>query len=202
MPGDYETAARSAVYAAGSLSNIFFLNNTGYFDAASETMPFLHTWSLGVEEQFYLMWPAVLFALTRFSSKRAPLILTSAVIAICSFAWSVHLVGSNPKRAFYGADVRTWELAIGSLIALVPIGFWQQSKRLTTVAGILGMCLIVSPMFLLTKLSPFPGANALAPVIGATMILAPWSCDSPLTRMLSLPPMVLSPTRFICGTGR
>ena len=107
MPGDYDTMAHSAVYAVVSLSNIFFLNNTGYFDAISGTMPLLHTWSLAVEEQFYLVWPILLFIIAKLCrNNRVWMAAGCALIAVCGFAWSAYLVTSAPKLAFYGADAR------------------------------------------------------------------------------------------------
>src|SRR5262245_27984488 len=114
MPGDYSMTARSAVWAAMSASNIFFLKNTGYFNQAGEMQPLLHTWSLGVEEQFYFVWPMALLAVFVVTRGNRHLIAAACVMIILgSFAWSAHLVATNQPRAFYLAPSRVWELGVG-----------------------------------------------------------------------------------------
>jgi peptidoglycan/LPS O-acetylase OafA/YrhL len=191
FPGEYEGEATSALYAIASASNIYFLGNTGYFDTASNTMPLLHTWSLAVEEQFYIFWPLTLFLVAAAGRRRSILLALSIGIALASFAWNVHLVGIEPKRAFYQSDARAWELAIGAIIAIAPESVWPRSKRLANLSSLSGLALILYASFHLTEGSPFPGTNALFPVAGAAFIIIPWQSETWIARVLSLSPVVL-----------
>src|SRR3954453_7288099 len=121
MPGDYEATGRSALYAAGSLSNFYFFNHTGYFDVASDLMPLLHTWSLGVEEQFYLVWSALLvFIVAIVGTSRPRVGFAVAVLCFTSLAWCLYQTLNDPKAAFYLPQTRAWELGVGALLAIVP----------------------------------------------------------------------------------
>jgi peptidoglycan/LPS O-acetylase OafA/YrhL len=96
-PGDYDYLARSGLYAIAGISNFFFLTHTGYFDAAAETMPLLHTWSLGVEEQFYVIWPTLLLALLKLSEKRkCPALASILVLTASSLAIYLLTLQINP----------------------------------------------------------------------------------------------------------
>src|SRR4051794_26669742 len=121
MPGDYDVTGRSALYAAASASNFYFLKHTGYFDVASEMMPLLHTWSLAIEEQFYLLWPITLVLLVRLVglNRRAIGLYVAAICAI-SLALCIHQTQINPKAAFYLPHTRIWELDVGVLLAIIP----------------------------------------------------------------------------------
>src|ERR1700733_15030155 len=84
-PGDYDYLARSGLYAIAGISNFFFLTHTGYFDAAAETMPLLHTWSLGVEEQFYVIWPTLLLVFLKLSKKgKCPALASILILVVAS----------------------------------------------------------------------------------------------------------------------
>ena len=120
-PGDYATFGRSALFALVGLSNVFFLYNTGYFDLPSQSMPLLHTWSLGVEEQFYVFWPALLLAGSKVvgrSSMGWRWLLTAIIAA--SFAAALFQLQYDPKAAFYLPHTRAWELALGGLLVFIP----------------------------------------------------------------------------------
>ncbi len=113
MPGDYEDLGHEAIWTISGASNIFFLKNTDYFDQAAELMPLLHTWSLSVEIQFYLVWPVVLwFVSAKFKSPRALLYFVASVLAV-SLCWSVVSVANDPKTAFFSLHTRAWELSAG-----------------------------------------------------------------------------------------
>ena len=169
-PGNYAAFGRSALSALVGVSNIFFLTNTGYFDAPSQTMPLLHTWSLGVEEQFYLVWPAVLIGVTRLFGRK-PAVWRAVLVAIIvvSFGAALIEVQGNPKLAFYAPHTRAWELALGGLLVFVPsIRGW-----VAELLPPLGIALIGAASFMLRATDPFPGLNALEPVIGAALVIYP-----------------------------
>src|SRR5258707_1558856 len=121
LPGDYRQMGRSALWALGAASNLFFLDNTGYFDAAATSMPLLHTWSLGVEEQFYLVWPLLLLVLFKLCrGRRGILGLCLLGVVAASFVLNVREIEATPKAAFFLLKTRAWELGLGGVLALCP----------------------------------------------------------------------------------
>ena len=185
IPDDYDDLAVQARYATFALSNFYFLFNTGYFDPAAEYQALLHTWSLAVEEQFYLVWPLALLALRRASHR--VLFTFTMIIILTSLTYSQWLAIEAPKSAFYGPLSRAWELGIGALLAMAP----RMDLRAAVGTGIraAGLLLIGYSFFGLNSESPFPGLNALFACLGTAMLILPLSQPTAICRGLSLPPM-------------
>ena len=121
FPGDYKELAQSGLYAALSLGNVFFYFSSGYFDIPSESKGLLHTWSLGVEEQFYLIWPLIMLGLLSVAKgRRTTMAWLMAGIVGAGFLVSVYGVLTNPKAAFYLLHARLWELAAGGFLVFAP----------------------------------------------------------------------------------
>jgi len=188
LPPDAETAGRTLLAAIASVTNIWFWTTTDYFAQPAESLPLLHTWSLSVEEQFYLVFPAlVLWAGGRSSRRLRPALV---VLFLVSLAISVPGSFLYPTASFYLLPARAWELLLGSLLALglVPALRSRLGRELATAGGLL---LIATSMLLLTPRTPFPGLAALPPCLGAALILhAGESGDSLGARLLSLRPLV------------
>ena len=183
-PDEYRVLGGSAIAAALSFANLFFYRNTGYFEGAADLMPLLHTWSLGVEEQFYLIWPALLMAAWwLFRRSRGSMAKIVTACTVIGFAVSVWAVGVNQKAAFYLLHARLWEFAAGGLIV-----FWRWPARLRQIPSLLGLILIAASAFTLTRPSPFPGVNALAPVIGGMLVIAA-APSSIANQLLAVAPM-------------
>jgi peptidoglycan/LPS O-acetylase OafA/YrhL len=188
VPHDLVALGQSVVATLLFVSNILFLNQVGYFADPAETKPLLHTWSLAVEEQFYIVFPLLLAGLRRFGRR----ITVWACFAIClvSFAAGVWLVQKNQAAAFYLAPTRFWELLIGSLLALGMFPL-PGSDRVRQSLGCLGLGLIAFSILTYSEGTLFPGVAALAPSIGAGLIIysgqngATW-----VSRLLSLRPLV------------
>jgi len=171
-PEDYLELARSALAAVSFVSNIYFYFNTGYFDAPAETMPLLHTWSLAVEEQFYLIWPAVIFALSGLAIHSRIAIFT--IIFLASLALSVYVTPINPMLAFYNFPFRIFQFMLGAIIPLVLMNSsskLQISSNNSALLQIVGLALIASSVFQITMDDPIPGLLALAPCLGASFII-------------------------------
>ncbi|MBN8807525.1 MAG: acyltransferase [Sphingomonas sp.] len=168
-PEEYEKLGLSAVAVAAFVSNFYFWKSADYFDNAQAIRPLLHTWSLAVEEQFYIFFPP-LFALLA-KKRRTWVVPVLATIAVASLAIAAVLVYRKPSAAFYLPVTRTWELMLGSLLAIAPptIG----GRRTRSLAGMVGLLLILVPVFLFTSHTVFPGVSALPPVLGAALII--WS---------------------------
>ncbi|QWG24529.1 acyltransferase [Bradyrhizobium sediminis] len=187
LPVEFEDYARSLASAAGSISNIYFAGTAGYFDAPAETKPLLHTWSLGVEEQFYLIVPLLMLLAWRVAPKRAGLLF--AVAAALSFAAALAVSYRNTTFVFYLTPFRAWELALG---ALLSIGFLPAPRTAfwKTACGATGMLLVLGAIFLGSPSAPLLLMTALAS-IGATLVIASSERGiSAVGRLLSLRPIV------------
>lgn len=171
----------SAIAAILSLSNIYFWQQAGYFDAASVVKPLLHTWSLSVEEQFYLVWPAMLVILLGRFSRRVTLVAI-ALIGLASLV-ACQLMIESVEAVFYLSPFRAAEFAIGAALVFVadrPV----KSALSRELALAIGLALIAYAVFAFDETTPFPGLYAMIPCIGAA--LAIYGGEAPaLGRLLS-----------------
>jgi len=189
MPGDYTGLGWQAALSVTGMSNVYFKLRTGYFDQAAEMLPLLHTWSLAIEEQFYLVWPLWLAGASWLAGRRPKITgLAVAGAAAVSFIVAIWWVGTAPVQAFYSPFSRAWELALGALIVFLPILRGRLTSELATLTGAL---LIGWTVFTLTSSDPFPGLGALAPCLGAALLIWPRERLTLVGRVLSLRPMVL-----------
>ncbi len=173
LPNEYASLGRHVAAGAAFVSNLIFWSEAGYFDVASHTKPLLHLWSLGIEEQFYFLYPLLIPIIWRARDHRV--FLLSALTA-CSFALSVYFVGTDRSTAFYSPITRFWELSLGGVVALSQHNSPTLSSRWTLRAynyvSILGAGLVLLGLALVTSRSTFPGWWALFPAIGAALLLS------------------------------
>jgi peptidoglycan/LPS O-acetylase OafA/YrhL len=186
-PGDFSELARTAASTVFFVSNIAFYQLSGYFDGASEDKPLLHTWSLAVEEQFYILYPLLLAFLWRFFQKRLLLILL--IGTALAFAVSVWGAYEHANAAFYLTPFRAFELAIGAAAAVGANRLRFSPLARLSVSSV-GAALIAFGLIFIDDATPFPGFAALAPCAGtALVILAGVNGASPAGRLLSAPPL-------------
>jgi peptidoglycan/LPS O-acetylase OafA/YrhL len=185
---DFEQFCKSLFATSIFSSNVFFMRQTdNYFAVDSAFKPLLHTWSLAVEEQFYLLYPAILVVLLRVA--RSHVIHWILALLLVSFVASCIGVWSAPQAAFYLLPSRAWELLLGAVVSLCPVAA-PLDRRLGAFMTGLGLGSIIFSIWFLTSQSPFPGMIALLPCIGTAMIIWCNSDGALLTRLLTWPPMV------------
>ncbi|MFG6428489.1 acyltransferase family protein [Roseateles sp. LYH14W] len=178
------TLGATAVFA----SNLELYRTTGYFDGATDLKPLVHTWSLAVEEQYYIFFPLLLAALYRRARGAIGWVL--AAVGLASLAYSQWLLASDGPLAFYSALSRTFELMVGSLLAVRVAGGgapWPAGVR--QALGVGGVAAIVSACVLLKPDSAFPGLAALWPCLGAAALIEAGRGQTLASRMLALPPL-------------
>ena len=188
LPEDIAAYGKSLSAAALFVSNIFFWQHTDYFTELAEVNPLLHTWSLAVEEQFYIFFPLILMLLIKKFRKNYIVIIT--FLAVLSFVFSIWAVANNPTAAFYLATSRAWELMLGSLLALrvFPV---IKSKLLLEALSFIGLLFLIYGFLTIHKGKPFPGLNAVYPCLGAMLILYTGEhAKTTIGRFLSLRPIV------------
>jgi peptidoglycan/LPS O-acetylase OafA/YrhL len=173
--GNYRFAAQGTDYLADSLPS-----------------PFQHYWSLGVEEQFYLLWPALLLGTAWLVGRRRsrsvsarPYFVALFAVAVSSLALAAFLTTTSPPLAFFSLPSRAWELAAGGLVALSATMWRRLAPGPAALAGLGGLALIVATCVLLDEGVPYPGTAALVPVVGTVLVIGA-GCRTPGT----------------CGTGR
>lgn len=167
LPPDYRTLGTSVLALIALSSNVKFWLGTGYFQPEAEENPLLHTWSLSLEEQFYLLIPILLWMLFRFAKSKwfTPLI---GLFCLVSFASSILLINSAPSATFYLLPSRAWELAAGSLLVMAPTITSAVVRKSALWLGFLG---IMIPFLFYTEKTSFPGIAALPPVLGSVLVI-------------------------------
>lgn len=198
LPGDLESLGRATASQAVFASNIYHWRTSGYFSATADEKPLLHTWSLAVEEQFYLIAPLLIWVMYRCRPVDRRRHLTISLIAgfIVSFSLSVIGVARYPSSTFYLLPTRAWELILGAVLAN-----WRcrsalhGQPRFREVGATTGLVLIVYPSFFYTERTSFPGLAALVPCLGTALVIATNSSHAPLTLVGTL--LACRPLRFI-----
>ncbi|WP_339114804.1 acyltransferase family protein [Thioclava sp. GXIMD2076] len=173
-PEKFEELARNALSATIFLSNVDFYRYSGYFDTAAELRPLLHTWSLAVEEQFYLLFPLVLWLVMQRAARHLAWITLLSVLALLGLSqWSL----DHPTAAYFLTPFRGFELLAGALMAYAPV----PPARLRPVLASAGAALVLASLILLSSRTPFPGLWAVPPTLGTGLIL--WAGRAGTTRI-------------------
>ena len=167
MPFDLQAFGASLAVMAGFASNFYFCK-TGYFDGGAHIEPLLHTWSLAVEEQFYIVFPILLALLARRGERLTRVALV--VLLVASLVVNLFGVRSSPAWAFYMPWQRAWELLAGSILALGVVPKIA-SRRVCEVLALVGVAAIAVAVFGFDEHTRFPGEAALLPVIGAVLLI-------------------------------
>lgn len=171
LPRDFKALGQSSVAQATMLSNFYFWHMSGYFDQASELKPLLHTWSLAVEEQFYLIFPIGLYFVRRKSKAFiAGLFGTVFLVSLALGVWQTH---NYPDSAFYLLPARMWELMVGALLALA-MGRRQLpgGPRFRSAVSFAGLAMIAYAVFCYSSSTRFPGGAALLPCAGSALVIS------------------------------
>lgn len=196
----FQDGIASALY----VGNYWFaIKGINYLTASAPPSPYEHYWSLGVEEQFYLVWPALMIAtawLVRRAARRSgsaapstkrPYLMVLGVVAVASFVFSLILTSDVPPMAFFSLPTRAWELAIGGLVAL-SADLWRRLPAMVgAILGWVGLALILLAYVELGRNTPYPGTAALLPVIGTALVIGAGCAAPPLGcgRILAISPM-------------
>lgn len=186
LPGDLEGVPRSALAATLFASNLWFFTDTGYFAGGADVKPLLHTWSLAVEEQYYIGFPILLMLLARHAPRWRTATLSG--IAAASLLLAMGMERDTSGFTFYLLPTRAWELFAGGLLALGAVPALRRGWLREAIAAI-GLIAIALPVFLYDRATIFPGVTALPPVLGAAALLhaAP---GTRIGRVLSQPMLV------------
>lgn len=193
LPDDMKDFSQSLVAVSLFVSNHLFLSESGYFDTAAELKPLLHTWSLAVEEQYYVIFPIFMIVMWRHGRRWIGTVLVATAIVSLSVAqWGAH---NRPAAAFFLLPSRGWELAVGALVAV------YSSNRLavpaanvtTQAASLFGLSLILFSVFVYGNSTPFPGFYALVPTVGTALIILFAAPETLVGRILS--------TKLLVGIG-
>ncbi|SNS81813.1 Peptidoglycan/LPS O-acetylase OafA/YrhL, contains acyltransferase and SGNH-hydrolase domains [Noviherbaspirillum humi] len=193
MPDDARETAKAAVWSVASLTNVYYslFRDTGYFAPSSAELPLLHLWSLGVEEQFYLLWPLLLVVLYPHLKKSYFLLLLS-LIALGSFFLGEILFPVYPSLVYFLLPTRAGELIVGALVYFAIHGKVEArfgSKGATPIA-ICGASLLTISVFMLNEGQVFPGLRAMVPTLGTGMLLfAGHLGENPVKRILCFKPL-------------
>lgn len=169
LPHDLASLGKSSAATLLFGSNIWFWRQAGYFATETELWPLLHTWSLGVEEQFYIVFPLIVRLFRRWSRPR--LMLLFALLALVSLGSAVFLMDyRKPVMAFYLAPMRAWELLLGALLATGVLPR-PGNQRVRTAIAVLGLAMVLGTVAFYSPATRFPGLSALPPVVGSALVL-------------------------------
>lgn len=176
-PLEYKALGKHIASSIGFLSNIIYFTEAGYFDSASHEKWLLHTWSLSVEWQFYIIYPLVLVVLGKVLTLRV-LKLLIAISTVFGFAFSIYATYHWPNASYYLFPMRAWEMMIGGVAFLYPLKIGERNSKLTEL---LGLILIIGSYFLISSNDPWPGYLAFFPVLGSFLVIQAQRNESFLT---------------------
>ncbi len=169
---EFRQLGKHAAAGAGFISNIALWSESGYFDVAAESKPLLHLWSLGVEEQFYILWPLLLGVMW---TRKFNFLMTTLIVATISFIINIYWVNRDPTAGFFLPFSRTWELMVGGILAYISLHkpqYLSSNPRLLSLMSTVGLMMIGLSVILFTRNTAFPGWWALLPVMGAFLVIA------------------------------
>lgn len=190
LPQDMKNFSQSLIAVSIFSSNLFFWRTSGYFDAATELKPLIHTWSLSLEEQYYVIFPVLLLCIWRLGKKRSFLIC--AALASSSLAFAQFGAYAKPSFTFYMLPTRAWELLIGGLIAFYysEHDIKKHKYWVSECASLIGILLIGFAVFTYSEGTPFPSLYALVPTVGSALILAFATQKTLVGKILSAKPFL------------
>jgi peptidoglycan/LPS O-acetylase OafA/YrhL len=189
-PADLSRLSASAFYSMIGVSNVYFWREYGnYFGGDTSVVPLLHTWSLGVEEQFYAIWPAAILLLIRLP--RRYVLASLAALTLCAAVFSEYSLGIVASASYYLLPMRFFELMIGGVLAVGMTKNTVGLRAYRAAAGTAGLVLIAYSLFALDASAPFPGVNALPACLGTAMLIWSGAERNTISRLvLSNRPMV------------
>lgn len=176
LPNDFMLFIRSLMYSVCYASNIFFGFTKSYFETSANSYPLLHTWSLSVEEQYYFIWPVVLYGINKFYNNVRLKLLISIIIFLLSLVLSIYLSSRNNALAYYTVITRSFELMIGSILAIITGILSNKSHLLINnnksgIFGVIGLLVIVYSAITINEYTPYPSYYALLPTVGTAMVI-------------------------------
>lgn len=181
LPIDYQNLSKHIISSINFFSNINYYLESGYFDTSSHNKALLHTWSLSVEWQFYLLFPITVLLISKINSSRKFLVSTFLLGTIVSLIISIFITNRSPSAGFFLLPTRAWEMLAGGLIFFAAT-HTINSQKLRNILEVLGFGLVALSVYLFSSNTVWPSFNALAPVIGAMLILLSNNQNSLLTR--------------------
>ncbi|GHC08682.1 acyltransferase family protein [Cerasicoccus arenae] len=196
LPEDYAHLSEAVGASTLYFANIFYWLTSGYFQESAQSEVMLHTWTLSLEEQFYLFLPLAMMVVLWLLPQRRRVMFGALALGLgLSFLISVYGVEHHPRAAFFLLPSRAWEFLLGSLLAITPATRMYRSNVLREVGSLLGLAAICFSAFGYSEVTPFPGLHALLPCLGALLLIA---CNDATTglpstlvgRLLSLKPIV------------
>lgn len=190
LANEYEQLGKHMAGGAGFVANLVLWRESGYFDVQAETKPLLHLWSLGIEEQFYIVWPVLLWLAVKW---RFHVLATTLGLALASFALGIVTIGTDQVASFYSPMMRFWELLIGAALAWFAVHRRSMTSgpiRAAAVASVAGLTLIAIGLMVITREGLFPGWWALLPTVGTALVIAAGSQAWPNRTLLSHPVLV------------
>lgn len=179
IPTDYKVLGKHAATSTSFLSNIIYWSESGYFDSSSHEKWLLHTWSLSVEWQFYIIYPAALVLLSRVLSVKA---LKNCMVhlTLIGFVFCIYATYTWPNMSYYLFPTRAWEMMCGGLAYLFPLSNLSDNQR--RYLGRIGSCLIIISCAFITQDIPWPGYMATVPVLGAFLVIQAQNSNSFISR--------------------
>jgi peptidoglycan/LPS O-acetylase OafA/YrhL len=169
LPDEYQQLGLHVFGGAGFISNLILWNESGYFDNAANTKPLLHLWSLGIEEQFYIIWPLLLYFVWK---NKKSFLITTLILVLISFATNIWLINDHKTAAFYSPLSRFWELLIGGLLAYISIKRNKFFQHHNNTKSIFGFIILFISIFLINEERVFPGWWAILPTLSAFLIIS------------------------------